>query len=181
MRGHYCGLCDATFCEGWPLSLVVSSCSSPLRNKTVLDIRNHLRRRFRPLSRPPLISVAPALASDHSSARSPPSPVAFYGTAARFTGCLTLPQEITRFAPAEAKLFCQPAKREDTRGLANLFGKTRASGLWRYKVKPLAFVPPAFWPYLRSMNYLAAVAAALEGSSGQTFLPRPAQIEFVLP
>ena len=108
--------------------------------------------------------------------------MAFYGTAARFTGCLTLPQEITRFAPAEAKLFCQPAAvQEDTRGLANLFGKTRASGLWRYKVKPLAFVPPAFWPYLRSMNYLAAVAAALEGSSGQTFLPRPAQIEFVLP
>ena len=143
MRGHYCGLCGATFCEGRPLSLVVSP-TPPLRNKAVLDIRNHLRRRFRPLSRPPLISVAPALASDHSSARSllPPSPVAFYGTAARFTGCLTLPQEITRFAPAEAKLFCQPAsERGDTRGLANLFGKTRASGLWRYKVKPLAFVP----------------------------------------
>ena len=174
MRGHYCGLCDATFCEGWPLSLVVSSCSSPLRNKTVLDIRNHLRRRFRPLSRPPLISVAPALASDHSSARSPPSPVAFYGTAARFTGCLTLPQEITRFAPAEAKLFCQPAAvQEDTRGLANLFGKTRASGLWRYKVKPLAFVPPSGLLALSPLYELFSRRGSSSGRKFRTDLPSP--------
>ena len=154
-----------------------------------LDIRNHLRRRFRPLSRffPPLISVAPISAATIPRLVRSPRPWRFTGQRDSRVVSLCRPllpsPRITRSPRSQTILSaCY------TRGLANLFreirGKKHAwpslAGLWRYKVKPLARcrpLPLAFWPYLRSMNYLAAVGASSSGVKPAG----PAQIEFVLP
>ena len=143
----------------------------PPRNKAALDIRNHLRRRFRPLSRPPLISVA------HARPRFRPFPVSFPSLArgvlrdsSEIHGLSHSPPRNNKVCPLQKPNYSvSPLPYKKIReGLANLFWKTRASGLWRYKVKPLAFVRPSGLLALSPLYELFSRSGS--GSSGRKFL-----------